>query len=167
MTNLTRLCRVTACAVALAAAVSAQAQPRDLLPSIPFGSIAVDLIAVATGLSAPLYGMSAPGDPSRLYVLEQGGQIRVLLNGALQAGSALDIGARLTGAFVPTNANDERGLLGLAFHPDFNTAGAAGYRTLYTYHSEPIPASTTPTFVAPNGATQGYKNVVAEWRELH
>lgn len=164
MTNLTRLCRVTACAGALAAAASAQAQPRDLLPSIPFGSIAVELIPVATGLSAPLYGTSAPGDPNRLYVLEQGGQIRVLQGGVLQAGSALDIGARLTGAFVPTSANDERGLLGLAFHPDFNNSGAAGYRTLYTYHSEPIPASTSPTFVAPNGAAQGYKNVVAEWK---
>lgn len=158
------LARVGACALALACVAAAQAQPRDLLPSITRGNIALDLVPVATGLSAPDYGISAPGDASRLYVVEQGGQMRVLLNGVLQPGSALDISSRLSGAFVPTNANDERGLLGLAFHPDFNKAGAAGFRTLYTFNTEPIAPGTTPTYAAPNGAAQGYKTVVSEWK---
>lgn len=43
------------------------------------------------------------------------------------------------------NANDERGFLGLAFHPDFDKAGSAGFRTLYTYNSELIEGGTSPT----------------------
>ncbi|CAD5373242.1 putative PEP-CTERM exosortase interaction domain-containing protein [Rubrivivax sp. A210] len=158
-----RLVRQAACVLALAAASAAQAQPRDLLPSIPRGDIALNLLPVATGLAAPLYGTVAPGDASRLYVLEQGGQVRVLLNGVMQAGSVLDISTRMVGAFVPTSANDERGLLGLAFHPDFANPAAAGFRTLYTYNSEPIGTSA-PTYAVPNGASQGYKNVVNEWK---
>ena len=59
--------------------------------------------------------------------------------------------------FNPANANDERGFLGLAFHPGFNTAGSPGYRTLYTYTSEPIPWASSPTYAAPNDATQNYQ----------
>ena len=70
----------------------------------------------------------------------------------------------MTGAFNPANANDERGFLGLAFHPGFNTAGNAGFHTLYTYSTEPIPAGTAPTYIAPNNATQNYKLVVNEWK---
>ena len=164
MSMIPTLARVAASALALAAVVGAQAQPRDLLPSIPRGDIALNLLPVATGLAAPDFAAVAPGDPSRLYVVEQGGQLRVLLNGVLQPGNALDISARMVGSFVPTNANDERGLLGLAFHPDFANAAAPGFRTLYTFNSEPIPAGTSPTYVAPNGATQGYKTVVNEWK---
>ena len=52
----------------------------------------------------------------------------------------------------------------MAFHPGFNNAASPGYRTLYTYHSELIPAGTLPTYSAPNNATQNYKNVIAEWK---
>jgi hypothetical protein len=65
---------------------------------------------------------------------------------------------------VPGNANDERGLLGLAFHPGFNDPTSPGFHTLYTYNSELIPAGTNPTFVAPNNATQNYKNVINEYK---
>src|SRR5207249_1057353 len=63
-----------------------------------------------------------------------------------------------------TNANDERGLLGLAFNPGFNDPGSVGYHTLYTYNSQLIPAGTMPTYVVPNSATNNYKNVVNEWK---
>ena len=36
----------------------------------------------------------------------------------------------------PANPNDERGFLGLAFHPGFNNPASPGYHTLYTYNSE-------------------------------
>ena len=134
------------------------------LTPIPMGNIAITLNPVATGLHAPDYAISAPGDNSRLYVLEQGGQVMVVQNGTLLSTPALNIASTVSPPLVTTNANDERGLLGLAFHPNFNTPGAAGYQTLYTYNSEPIPASTSPTYVAPNAAVQNYKNVVNEWK---
>src|SRR5204863_10115359 len=65
---------------------------------------------------------------------------------------------------VATNANDERGFLGLAFHPGFTNPASPGYRTLYTYNSEMIPAATSPTYPVPTTATNNYKNVVNEWK---
>ncbi len=47
---------------------------------------------------------------------------------------------------VATNPNDERGFLGLAFHPGFNNPASPGYQTLYTYNSEMIPTNTLPTY---------------------
>jgi hypothetical protein len=66
-----------------------------------------------------------------------------------------------TGPLNPASANDERGFLGLAFHPGFNNPASPGFRTLYTYTSE---ALSSPTFVAPNGATQNYMNLISEWK---
>ena len=136
----------------------------DLLPSIPKGTIAINLNPIATGLAAPDFAISAPGDTNRIFILEQKGQILVMQGGVILPTPALDIQSLVSPPLVLTNANDERGLLGLAFHPDFNNPAASGYRTLYTYNSELIPALTTPTYVAPNGATQGFKNVVNEWK---
>ncbi|MFZ4574054.1 MAG: PQQ-dependent sugar dehydrogenase [Phycisphaerales bacterium] len=155
---------VLAAAALVAAAPAVSFGQVDVLPSIQRGSIAVYLNPIATGLAAPLYGISAPGDASRMYVLEQKGQVLVFLNGVLQGTPALNIQARVSPPMVITNPNDERGLLGLAFHPGFNNPSSPGFRTLYTYNSELIPAGTSPTYVAPNGATQGFKNVVNEWK---
>lgn len=140
------------------------AQAATVLPAITFGDVAIQLKTVASGLSAPDYAISAPGDASRLFVVEQNGLLRVIENGNLVAAPALDIRSRVSPPLNPANANDERGFLGLAFHPGFNTPGSVGYGKLYTYTSEAIAAGTAPTFAAPNGAVQNYKNVVTEWR---
>lgn len=140
------------------------AHATTLLPAIEHGDIAVRLIPVATGLGAPDYGISAPGAPDRLYVVDQSGLLRVIDHGVLLPDPALDMRARVSPPFNPGNANDERGFLGLAFHPDFATPGRAGTGTLYTYSSEPIPAGGAPTYAAPNGAVQNYKLVVNEWK---
>jgi glucose/arabinose dehydrogenase len=146
-------------------AMAGRAQITDPLPPIARGTIAVNLQAVATGLSAPDYAISAPGDSSRLYVVEQNGLLRVIQNGSLLGTPAMDIRSLVSPPLIPSNANDERGLLGLAFHPGFNTQGSIGYGTLYTYHSELIPAAGgAPTYAAPNNAQQNFKNVVAEWK---
>ena len=150
---------LAASAIVLAGPVTAA----TILPPIVHGDLAIVLNPVATGLSAPDYATFAPGDPSRLFVVEQGGLLRVLQNGVLQAAPALDISGRVSPPFVPTNANDERGFLGLAFHPDFNRAGSAGFGKVYTYNSEAIAAGSTVTYAAPNGAVQNYKNVINEW----
>ncbi len=68
---------------------------------------------VVSGLRAPLDLQSVPGDAERLYVVEQGGRIRIVRNGQI-AGTFLDVAGRLS-------SGGERGLLGLAFHPQFAT----------------------------------------------
>lgn len=144
--------------------LSSQFALGQLLPPIERGTISISLNPIATGMSAPLYGISAPGDSSRLFVLEQNGLVRVLQNGVLQAGSVLDIQSRVAPPLNATNANDERGLLGIAFHPGFSNPQSPGYHTLYTYNSELIPTGSDVTYPAPNNATQNYKNVVNEWK---
>ncbi|HEX9188708.1 MAG TPA: PQQ-dependent sugar dehydrogenase [Vicinamibacteria bacterium] len=67
---------------------------------------------VASGLRNPLDLQAAPGDRERVYVVEQGGRIRVIRGGQLQAAPFLDVASRLS-------SGGERGLLGLAFHPQF------------------------------------------------
>jgi glucose/arabinose dehydrogenase len=158
-----------ACVALLVVAPAALfAQPLDYLPSIPKGDIAIQLIPIATGMAAPLYGINPPGDTSRQFVLEQNGLVRIIQNGSLLPGSALDIQNLVQQAPVGTgplnagNANDERGLLGLAFHPGFNNPSSVGYRTLYTYTSEALGAGAT--FPAPNNATQNYKQLISEWK---
>jgi glucose/arabinose dehydrogenase len=132
------------------------------LPAITNGEIGLFLVPVATNLGAPLYAFSPPGDRTRLFVLDQIGLIRVIQNGALLTQPALDIQSRTV--IVATNPNEERGLLGLAFHPGYTNPASPGYRTLYTYGSELIPAATSPTFPVPTTATNNYKNVVNEWK---
>jgi len=73
-------------------------------------------VRVVGGLSSPLDLQTAPGDRTRLFVVEQGGRIRVVRNGALVAAPFLDLSARVS-------RGGEQGLLGLAFHPGYATNG--------------------------------------------
>ena len=134
------------------------------LPPITNGNIHILLQPVATNLSAPDYAISPPGDSSRLFVVEQNGLLRIIQNGVLLTTPALDITNRVQPPLNASNPNDERGLLGLAFHPGFTNPASPGYQTLYTYNSELIPDATLPTYVVPNGVTNNYKNVVNEWK---
>lgn len=80
----------------------------------------VTLTRVATGLSKPVLLTYAPGDkdPSRLFVVEKTGTIRLMKNGTIDPRSTpfLDVTKRVSGA-------SEQGLLGLAFHPKFAENG--------------------------------------------
>jgi len=134
------------------------------LPPLTNGNIALFLQPVATGMAAPLYAISPPGDTSRLFVAEQNGLLRIIENGTLLPGAALDIQSRVQPPLNASSPNDERGFLGLAFHPGFTNPASPGYRTLYTYNSELIPASTPPTYPVPTTATNNYRNVVNEWK---
>jgi glucose/arabinose dehydrogenase len=134
------------------------------LPAITNGEIGLFLQTIATGMAAPLYAISPPGDHSRLFVLEQNGLVRVIENGTLLPDPALNIQSRVAPPLNPANPNDERGLLGIAFHPGYTNPASPGYRTLYTYNSEMIPAATSPTYPVPTTATNNYKNVLNEWK---
>src|SRR3954468_1931045 len=93
--------------------VSSALAQQDVLPDIPKGTIAIHLDTIASGMAAPDYGISAPGDPSRLFVVEQNGLLRIIQNGSLLAGSALNIQSRVqqapvgTGPLNPASATDE------------------------------------------------------------
>ncbi len=64
----------------------------------------------------PDFITSPPGDPTRLFVVEQRGVIRVIDNGVVQPTPFLDISDQV-------QAENETGLLGLAFAPDYAESG--------------------------------------------
>src|SRR4029453_5935490 len=81
--------------LAIGACLPAWGKPQTLLPDITKGNIGISLAPIATGMSAPLYGINPPGDTSRLFVLEQNGLVRIIQNGILQSGSALNLQSRV------------------------------------------------------------------------
>jgi len=123
----------------------------------------ITLEQVASGLVAPNKGVVAPGLPNHLFVVDQPGQIwAVNLMTGLRT-LFLDVSSRLVslGVLGP-NTFDERGFLGLAFHPNFQQNGL-----LYTYTSEPTgPPPTFPTTL-PAGTAPDHQNVVAEWQAVN
>jgi len=72
---------------------------------------------VTAGLASPVYLTHAGDGSGRLFVVEQAGLIRVIKNGTLQAAPYLDIHSLVL-------SGGERGLLSVAFDPDFKTNGA-------------------------------------------
>ena len=72
------------------------------------------LSGFVTGLTSPV-GFEAPNDGTgRLFIVEQGGAIQIIQNGVLLAPVFLDLTPLV-------ESGGEKGLLGLAFHPDFGT----------------------------------------------
>src|SRR5215471_482981 len=88
--------------------------PLFLLAVTASSASALGTVRVASNLAFPVYATAAPGDP-RLFILEQRGIVRILSNGQIDATPFLDIDSLV----VDPSQYDERGLLGLAFHPDF------------------------------------------------
>jgi hypothetical protein len=78
---------------------------------------AIQLIPlVSSGLSSPIFVGHAADGSGRLFIVEQGGIIRVLQPGASTPTVFLDIHTKVV-------AGGEQGLLGLAFHPQYATTG--------------------------------------------
>jgi glucose/arabinose dehydrogenase len=82
-------------------------------------------------------GITHAGDGSnRLFVTDQRGKIHVIQNNSLLPTPMLDLGSKL----VPERPGfDERGLLGLAFHPSFGQLGSPNADKFYVYYSAPQP----------------------------
>ncbi|MBI1827390.1 MAG: PQQ-dependent sugar dehydrogenase [Planctomycetes bacterium] len=97
-------------------------------PDFPIG-----LQVVASGLPSPLIVTNAGDD--RLFIVDQNGQITVLQNGSVLPTPFLDISSRIIplGSFY-----DERGLLGLAFHPNYLNNGK-----FYVRYSHPRASTGT------------------------
>jgi glucose/arabinose dehydrogenase len=80
-------------------------------------------LAPVGNFDQPTYVTGAPGDPSRVMVVEQGGAIRLLRDGILQPQPFLT---------VPNVHNGgEQGLLSIAFAPDYASSGR-----FYAYYSD-------------------------------
>jgi glucose/arabinose dehydrogenase len=83
-------------------------------PSTPAdpGTPNVTLTTFVSGLSNPVGFVPANDGSGRFFVLEQSGRIRIIQNGVLLATPFLDISQKI-------ESGGEKGLLGLAFHPQF------------------------------------------------
>jgi glucose/arabinose dehydrogenase len=130
-----------------------------LLPRIGRGPVRIELQPVASGLVAPVDFVSANDGTGRLFIVNQTGQILVLKNGQVLGTAFLDVSSRLV-TLMPDY--DERGLLGLAFHPGFSDPNSPGFRKLYTYTSEPVAGAAD--FTVPNPGSFDHQSVIAEWK---
>ncbi len=123
---------VFALAAGLFAPLTNSAQPP--LTRVTASSLRLPLTAAPQGYTTarvypnlsftqPVALVTPPGETRRLFVVEKTGRIWVIpdVTAATPTRSLfLDLTARITGA---TSLGDERGLLALAFHPDFATNG--------------------------------------------
>jgi glucose/arabinose dehydrogenase len=73
-------------------------------------------VPYVSGLSLPVAFVQDPADATIQYVLEQGGRIRLIRSGALQATPFLDLTSSIS-------SGGERGLLGMALPADYATSG--------------------------------------------
>ncbi len=85
--------------------------------------IRISFSRVARSLSKPVFVTHAGDGSGRLFIVEQGGRIRILRNGSILATPFLNISAKVT-------KGSEQGLLGLAFHPNYEANG-----TFYIYYT--------------------------------
>src|SRR6185369_9836869 len=85
---------------------------QDTLPPTP----QIDLEPVLADLDQPLYVTGAGDGSHRLFIVERQGRIKVLLPEAAAPTTFLDITDRV-------GSGGERGLLGLAFHPQYSANG--------------------------------------------
>jgi glucose/arabinose dehydrogenase len=126
------------------ASPTADAQPTPAaLPTVSRLPTTVHLQQIAGGLTAPVLLLGAPDHSGRLFVVDQVGVIWLITaSGQLAQQPFLDLRSEL----VSLNPGyDERGLLGLAFHPAYASNGR-----FFVYYSAPLR----------QGAPAGFDNTV-------
>ncbi|MBX3129645.1 MAG: PQQ-dependent sugar dehydrogenase [Polyangiaceae bacterium] len=96
------------------------------------------LTSIASGYTRPLAVVQPAGD-TRLFVAEQRGRIRIIQNGQSVTTPYLDIVDRVH--TYEGSGNNERGLLGIAFHPNFQSNGR--FFVHYTADGDTAPAGHT------------------------
>ena len=108
-------------------------------------TIALELIT--DGLASPTVMLESTDNTGRLFIVDQSGQVHIMKAGTRLSTPFLDI----SGKVVPrASAQDERGLLGLAFHPDFGSNGR-----FFVYYSGPLRSGGAAGF--------DHTNYVAEY----
>lgn len=106
-----------------------------------------DMQLVADNMVSPLGVVSVPDQSNRLFVIDQAGKIWVIgADGKKINTPFLDVSSKL----VTLNPGyDERGLLGLAFHPDYKTNGR-----FFIYYTLPPRAGAPPGGTAWNNLSR-------------
>ena len=100
-----------------------------LTPIVPPPAVTPTLVVAASGLSSPVHLTSPPGD-GRLFIVQKGGAIKIVDDGTTLPTPFLDITSEVT-------SGGEKGLLSMAFHPDYETNGR-----FFVYYSSPdVPAT--------------------------
>jgi glucose/arabinose dehydrogenase len=90
----------------------------------------ISLHQIASGLENPVYLANAGDKSRRLFIVQQSGEILIIKDGVVKKEYFLDISDRVED-LLP--AFSELGLLGLAFHPDFESNGR-----FFVYYSHKI-----------------------------
>ncbi|MGZ8541984.1 MAG: PQQ-dependent sugar dehydrogenase, partial [Chitinophagaceae bacterium] len=105
-------------------------------------------VLVANGISDPTVMAFAPD--GRIFVAQQTGQLRIIKNGTLLAQPFISL---------PVNSSGERGLLGIAFDPNFNTN-----KYIYLYYTLASAANNRISRFTANGdiVVAGSERVVLE-----
>jgi glucose/arabinose dehydrogenase len=101
-------------------------------------STSLKLQTLASNLNSPVFLTAPPGNTNRLFVLEQGGTIKVLDRAN---GNVLSTFLTLTGI----TSGGEQGLLGLAFDPHYTTNGR-----FYVHYTDVNGAITIVRFLVTN-----------------
>ena len=115
--------------------------------------VSLEPVPGVTGLSATLGLKHADDGSGRLFIVEQGGRVRVIdAGGTLLATPFIDVSALLT-------SGGERGLLDIAFHPEYASAGADGEGKFYLHFSSGGPGDVPDT--APGDTVVAEFNVTA------
>lgn len=142
----------------LPATLFAQGLEDPIPKSIHRGGPPIRLEILTLGLAAPNQGTWAPGDNQRLFVTDQVGLLWAIDRSTGDRSVFLDLSGRLVPLGVAGPGTfDERGLLGVAFHPGYAENGL-----LYTYTSEPVgPAADFSTL--PPGTVANHQSLIIEW----
>ncbi len=108
---------------------------------------AISLNLVSEGFNSPVFLTESPDNSGRIFVVDQSGQIYIIRNGERVEQPFLDIQEKV----VLEDGQDERGLLGMAFHPDFASNGR-----FFVYYAGPLRSA------GPEG--WDHTNFVAEYK---
>jgi glucose/arabinose dehydrogenase len=87
-----------------------------LVPASAAAELKLETVGKSGDFTTPMYVASPPGDTHRLFVVERAGVVKVVRDGTTLATSMLDISSDV-------NTEGERGLLSIAFPPDYATTG--------------------------------------------
>jgi len=170
--SLVIICTLVAAALALAHPPWNPFDDTRFAPITRFGpSVGIEVVArgdATNTLTSPLKAVAAPGLPNHIFIVDQPGILWAVDLSTTPPTRTKFLDVRPTSAMpvvIPLgvcgdNTFDERGLLGLAFHPQYQQNGK-----FYTYTSEVEAGPPSPpnfTTVAPGAAD--HQNVVSEWR---